>query len=377
MIADELRNELDIPAKAVIMAEGKFSDLSAKTAKGVIRYSEIFDVVGVVDSTLAGKSASDFMEGDIKDVPIFSSVDDALENREADVLVIGVAPAGGKLPESWVEEIKTAISSGLHIVSGLHYFLGDSEEILEFARSADVKIDVGTENKGADRIKEIGTSKNKKTKKVKIFDLRKPPEFDDLRVATGKTDELDRPKVVLTLGTDCAVGKKTTTYELYREAISRDMDAKWIATGQTGIMIGAHEGAVVDRIPSDFVAGVVEEMIYSLRGSDIVFVEGQGSLTHRAYSGVTLSILHGAWPDAIVMVHDPSRNKRSHFPNFDMPDIKKEIEVARKLSADDTEVAAISTWSDGKEIEEDLGIAAANVRKGGRSKLLDAVLEKI
>ncbi|PYZ02557.1 hypothetical protein C8039_01195 [Halogeometricum sp. wsp3] len=129
----------------------------------------------------------------------------------------------------------------------------------------------------------------------------------DLTLGDGRGDEADAD-VVRTMGTDCAVGKRTTTFELYRAATEAGLDAGWVATGQTGILVGADRGVVIDRVPADFVSGVVEDMVLDVaRDHDIVFVEGQAALTHTAYGGVTLGLLHGAAPDAVVLADDPSR----------------------------------------------------------------------
>ena len=225
---------------------------------------------------------------------------------------------------------------------------------------------------------------------VRIFDVREPPDEDDLRVGDGRVDDLDAT-VVLTLGTDCAVGKRTTTFELYRAAKDAGYDAGWVATGQTGIMVGAHRGVVVDRVPADFTAGVVEDLVCGVaEDHDLVFVEGQASLRHRAYSGVTLSILHGAWPDAVVLADDPDRDRRTHFEQFRVESPEREADLVESLA--DTTVAGISTWGDPDEVsverdggdelaDRDAGevstdLPIANVYdEGGPERLLSAVRE--
>ncbi|MFB6148419.1 MAG: DUF1611 domain-containing protein [Halobacteriales archaeon] len=343
-----LREQFDAPAPAIILAEGQFGETGAKTAHGVVMHSEVFEAAVIVDSSQAGRTADEVLgRDDIEPVPIVGSMTDALEQApEAKALVIGVAPAGGALPEEWIPAIREAMAAECDVVSGLHIFLGDDPEWADYAA------DCG----------------------VEIFDVRKPPEEDDLRVADGRIDEYDAD-VVLTLGTDCAIGKRTTTFELYRAAREAGLDAGWVATGQTGIMVGAHRGVVMDRVPADFTAGVMEDLVCGVaEDHDLVFVEGQGALTHRAYSGVTLSILHGSWPDVVVLADEPDREQRSHFEQWPVRGIETEIELIETLA--ETTVAAISTWGDPETVAADYGLPAGNVyHDDGPAALLDAVTE--
>lgn len=344
----DLRSAFDAPTPAVVLAEGEFGTPHGKTANGVVMHSELFDVRAVVDSTTAGRSAPDLLDRpDVPDVPVVDSTDEALDRApDAEALVVGVAPAGGALPEAWVADIETAIEAGCDVVSGLHTFL-----------SAD------------DRWRALADDHG-----VRLFDVRKPPT-DDLRVGDGRVDDLDAD-VVLTLGTDCAVGKRTTTFELYRAARAAGLDAGWVATGQTGIMVGAHRGTVVDRVPADFAAGVVEDMVCDVAADhEFVFVEGQAALTHRAYSGVTLALLHGAWPDAVVLVDDPERTGREDFERFSVAGIERERRLVEDLS--EATIAAVSTWADAPE-EAGYELPAANVyHADGPATLLEAVRREL
>lgn len=345
-----LRRAFDPPVPAIVLAEGEFGTKGGKTANGVVMHSELFETAAVVDSERAPATADEVLDRPALDpVPVVASMDEALEHApEAAALVIGVAPAGGDLPQAWVEDIRTAMRAGCDVVSGLHVFLSEDESWSELADAAGVR----------------------------IFDVRKPPAGDDLRVGDGSVDDVDAD-VVLTMGTDCAVGKRTTTFELYRTARDAGLDAGWVATGQTGIMVGAHQGVVIDRVPSDFVAGVVEDLVTAVADEhDLVFVEGQASLTHRAYSGVTLSLLHGAWPDAVVLADDPGRDVRTHFEQWDVAGVEREVEVIERLS--DAPVAALSTWGDPGTVTSQYGLPAANVYdEGGPADLLAAVREAL
>lgn len=341
-----LRNEFDVPAPVIVLAEGEFGELGGKTANGVVAHGEVFDVRAVVDTETAGRSTRDVLDSpDAPDVPIVESVTAALEIApDAEALVIGVAPAGGALPEAWEADIEDAIRAGCDVVSGLHVFLSEEE------RWRDLAVAHG----------------------ARLFDVRKPPKAADLRVGDGSVDEVDAD-VVLVLGTDCAVGKRTTTVALYQAARASGIDVGWVATGQTGIAIGAHEGIVIDRVPADFAAGAVEDMVKRVATDhELVLVEGQASLTHRAYSGVTLSILHGAWPDAVVLADEPGREQRAHFESFPVAGVDSEVGLIEVIS--DAEVAALSTWGDPKRERERHGLPAADIyAEAGPERLLAAV----
>lgn len=344
-----LRDAFDVPVPTIVLAEGEFGTQGGKTANGTVMHSEVFETRAVVDSTNAGRTTEAVLgKADAPAAPIVSSVEEATDVApDAEALVIGVAPAGGQLPEEWVDDIEAAIAAGCDVVSGLHVFLSEDDHWRALAEDHDVR----------------------------LFDVRKPDE-DVLRVGDGSVDDADAD-VVLTLGTDCAVGKRTTTFELYRAARDRGLDAGWVATGQTGIMVGAHEGVVVDRVPADFTAGVVEDMVLAVAEEhDLVFVEGQASLSHRAYSAVTLGVLHGSWPDVVVLADDPAREQRSHFDRFTVDGVAAEKALVEELS--EATVAAVSTWGDADVEATKYDLPAANVYdEGGAADLLDAVLDSL
>src|SRR6266699_5770616 len=244
--------------RLAILAEGAFEWHYGKTATGVIRYGKD-TVVAVIDSTRAGQDVSQALGAAIgKGIPVVGDINEAL-TYQPDALLIGIATMGGALPVAWRWQLLTAIEAGLDIISGLHFFISDDEEL----RTAAEKYS------------------------VTIWDVRRPP--DKNRVA-----ELipHRPgsHTILMVGSDCAVGKMTVALELDREASNRGLNSAFVATGQTGIMISGN-GLPVDRIISDFVAGMVEEMVIDFTANnDWVFVEGQGALNHPGYSPVTLGL---------------------------------------------------------------------------------------
>ena len=274
--------------RLLILAEGQFGAHSAKTAYGVIRYGPD-EVVAVLDSTRAGENVSAHLPG--FDIPIVGTLAEALAfpNRP-DSLLIGIAPTGGRLPATWRVVIGEAIAEGLDVLSGLHTFVGDDPE---FAAAAAAR----------------GTG---------IIDYRRPP--DRMETAVGRRHAPGK-RVILTVGTDCAIGKMSVALELRRAAIAAGDSASFVATGQTGMMIEGW-GVAVDRLISDFAQGTVEWLVEQgeARG-DWVIVEGQGSLDHPAYSSVTLALIHGATPQAMVMVHKPGLEGHDwdHLPGLSFP----------------------------------------------------------
>lgn len=275
--------------RVAIMAEGNFTLLNAKTATGVIRYSD-HHIVGAIDSTRAGRTIEQCL-GFGGPAPVVATLGELLPARP-DVLLIGIAPSGGRLPDDWRGVIFEAIENHLDVWSGLHFFLTDDEEFAERA-----------EMKG-----------------VRLWDVRRPPA--GLEVAHARALKA-QAFVVLTVGTDCNVGKMTVALELRRAARARGLKAEFVATGQTGILIEG-EGTPLDAVPGDFMAGEVERlvMMHDAAGADVIFVEGQGALLHPGFGPVTLGLMLGAMPDAFVMVHQPSREKFRPGTSIPLPSLE-------------------------------------------------------
>lgn len=259
--------------RLAILAEGSFTPLDGKTAVGVLRYRPE-EVVAVIDSTRAG-CTTDACVALGGAIPVVADLA-AAATHGADSLLIGIAPQGGELPAAWRATVRAAIERGWDVLSGLHGFLADDPEFSALARA----------------------------RGVSFLDVRRPPERRP--VAAGRAAAVDA-LVVLTVGSDCNVGKMTAALELRRGLEARGARTAFVATGQTGIFV-ADQGVAVDAVPADFVAGIVEEMVIeAARGADVVLVEGQGALRHPGYSGVTLSLLHGAAPAALVLCHHSGR----------------------------------------------------------------------
>lgn len=287
---------MQVMRRIAILAEGAFTWRTAKTATGVIRYGKD-QVVAVIDSTRAGQDVSQALQSAAfgPGIPIVRDINEAL-TYQPDTLMIGIAPVGGALPQEWRWQLITAIEAGLNIISGLHFFIADDEELRAAAE------------KGG----------------VSIWDVRRPP--DRQRVAT-LTPHRNGSHTILMVGSDCAVGKMTVALELEREAAQRGLDSAFVASGQTGIMI-ADNGLPVDRIISDFVAGLVEEMVIDFSNRhDWVFVEGQGALNHPGYSPVTLGLIHGSMPDAMIFCHKAGAKTIDGYEHCPLPSLNRLIEI--------------------------------------------------
>lgn len=257
----------------LILADHDFGVMTSKTANSVIRYHP-GRVAAVLDRALAGQTSQQVL-GFGGDIPVVASVSEGLA-RGANAVLIGIAPQGGKLPAEWYDWLREALEAGCDIVSGLHTFLSDDPALADLAR------------------RHGGI----------ITDARKPPA--GIPVASGLARDV-AALVVLTVGTDCNVGKMTAQLQLVQQLRARGVRTTFVATGQTGIMIEGW-GTAVDAVVADFIAGAAEQLV--LRGAedaDVVLVEGQGSINHPGYSGVTLGLLHGACPDAMILCHQPTR----------------------------------------------------------------------
>ena len=336
-------------ARIVILTEGNSTPVDAKTATGILRYRGD-EVVAVLDSQSTGRRVQDVL-GVGGDIPFVGS----LEGVDADTLLIGIAPAGGALPEQWRNVIRTAIERKMEIISGLHVFLSDDTEFAELARAHGVR----------------------------IHDVRRP--------APGLTVGSDRVRNSLchrvhTVGQDCGVGKMLVALELDIALRAAGRDSAFLATGQTGIMI-AGKGVPADRVVSDFVAGAIEELVLEHEHHEIVCVEGQGSLSHPLYSGVTLGLLHGCAPQTMIIGWDPEREKAKstglpvvslerlipayeNLAGFLCP--SKVVAVAANTASFDAGAARDLM----KSTEERLGLPVVDVIRDGCDQLVEIVLAR-
>jgi uncharacterized NAD-dependent epimerase/dehydratase family protein len=321
----------------------------AKTAVGILRYGD-HDVVAVVDRDNAGERVRDHVP-DVQDAPIVESMADA---PDCEALVIGIAPIGGDFDDSWRPDVRTALNRGCDVWAGLHYLLADDDEFAGLA-----------EEHGCE-----------------LRDVRQPP--DDITVADGTAGDVDA-RVVLTVGTDCSSGKMTTAYELRDGARERGIDAAVVPTGQTGIMISGW-GIAIDRTIADFAAGAVERLVHRADDHDVLFVEGQGALTHPAYSGVTLAILHGAQPDSLVMSHVAGRQTHHSYEDYPLLPVEEYAglyeSVAAPVHEARVDAGVLNTQGMDDEpareavaaYEDALGVPATDPVRFGVGETLDAVL---
>ena len=334
----------------MILAEGRSADPHyGKTARGVIRYGTEA-VVAILDSERTGETH----EG----IPIVASVHDALGFNPTTALV-GVATPGGRFPPAWRELLKGCIREGLDLENGLHEYVTDDAELVELAHRHGVQ----------------------------MRDLRKPPE--GLNVPTGQNLQVDA-RIVLTVGSDCGIGKMTVSLELDRQAQRRGLESVFVPTGQTGIAI-AGWGISVDAVVSDFVAGAAEQLVVegAERGGELLWVEGQGSLLHPAYSGVTLGLIHGSAPHAFVLCHLAGSTEIEGYPGHSLLTLPELVALheAISLPARKAPVVAIAlntrTLDEAQaraavdEAEAETGLPADDPVRFGAGKLLDAVLAPV
>src|SRR6184192_2250546 len=287
----------------LILADGQFGPLTSKTANSCIRYFPE-RIVAVFDRVTAGRTVQDVL-GFGGSIPVTGDFARGLA-LGASAVLIGIAPMGGQLPPEWRGWLKTALERGLEIWSGLHTFIADDPELGSLARAQGVR----------------------------ILDVRKPPP--DLPIADGRAAEVD-PYVILTVGSDCNVGKMTAQLELRDELVRRGVRARFVATGQTGIFIEGW-GIAVDAVVADFIAGASEWLVLeAAKDADLILVEGQGSLIHPGYSGVTLGLLHGCCPDALILCHQATREYIGDYhgrePWVKIPPLPELVEIYERAAA--------------------------------------------
>ena len=268
----------DSNRRMVILTDGHSNPLTAKTACSVLRYCQS-EVIAVLDTAAAGQTAEQLL-GTGGTTPVVADLDSA---PDAKTLLIGIAPPGGKIPEHWRPTILEAIARGMKIVSGLHEFLADDPE---FAAAA---VTAGTE----------------------LVDVRNNDEHDVANRVGVRSDCLR----ILTVGQDCCVGKMVVSIEITRDLIARQHQAKFVATGQTGILISG-DGCPIDCVVSDFISGAVEKQVLAGQDHDILCIEGQGSLAHPRYSAVTLGLLHGSIPHGMVLCYEAGRKSIHGMPEI-------------------------------------------------------------
>ena len=293
---------------ALILTNGLLSTNDAKTAHGLIRGTERYTIVGVIDAPTAGQDAGEVLDGKNRNIPIFSSLSESLTYLSSvDYLIIGVATVGGVLPPDMLTIVEEAIKRGLSIVNGLHEYLSEKPEIAELAVQH----------------------------KVQLIDVRKPKARKDLHFWTGEIYDVSCP-IVAVIGMDCALGKRTTARLIRQACEQKNVNAQMIYTGQTGWLQGGKYGFIFDSTLNDFVSGEVEHAIVSCwkeTNADLILVEGQSSL--RNPSGPCgLEFLISGQAKYVVLVHAP---KRTYFDNEahwgKIPSVESEIDIIEKFGS--------------------------------------------
>lgn len=334
--------------RIVILTDGHTNPTTAKTATCVVRYKPA-DVVALLDTTQVGKTSGELL-GVGGNTPIVASLAEA---PSANTLLIGIAPSGGKLPAAWRKIILEAIERGMSIVSGLHDFLSNDPEFVAAAAK----------------------------RRVEIHDVRKNSERDVANRLNIRDDCLR----IHTVGQDCSVGKMLASVEITNALKARGEDAKFIATGQTGIMVEG-DGVPIDCVVSDFVNGAIEKQILAQQHHNILVIEGQGSISHPRYSAVTCGLLHGCMPHGLIMVYEAGRRKVYGMDYIDLKPLDELVKAyeafgslamptrvigfainTRQLSPEEAE-------AERKRVKQEFGLPACDVIRHGSDELVDAVL---
>jgi uncharacterized NAD-dependent epimerase/dehydratase family protein len=342
---------------AIVYCEKQFGKMDGKTANGLVRFSLRYSIVGVIDGDKAGQDAGEVLDGKKNGIPIYRDLSQALEQQNVTpkYFIYGMAPLDGLLSKLEGQVIFHAMEKGMDIVNGLHEFLTDDESFVRKAQTCDVR----------------------------IVDIRKPKQKKDLSLFSGRIFDVKCPKIAI-LGTDSAIGKRTTATMLTRALSNAGLKAIMVATGQTALIQGARYGVALDAIPEQYVSGEMEAAVveaYELEQPDVLIIEGQGALSHPAYLS-SCFIIRGSRPDAIILQHAPGREMLGDYPKLPMPSIESEIKLVESFSGSKIIGIAINhenlTDDDVSDVvghyESKFGVAATDVLTKGSSKLVEKIL---
>ena len=326
-----------IDGKALVYCEGAFNTPNGKTAHGLVRFTERYEVVGVLDTTYAGQDAGQVLDGKANGIPIFANIEDASKalskaGNTPRTLVIGLAPDGGRLPSEAKGTIKKALQKGWNVDSGLHDFLTNDPELVKLGQE----------------------------KGCRIRDVRKTPDRDKLHFFTGDIEKVDCLKLAI-LGTDSALGKRTTAWIIVHALRKAGLKAEMIGTGQTAWMQGAKYSMVMDSCINDFVSGEIEHAVvsaYENEDPDVIVIEGQGSLMNPAYPG-GFEILAAGRPDFVIMQHAPKRVEYDGFPGYKLHSLKEQINAVEVISG--KKVMAITVNHELMESDKEIMEACKNI----------------
>ncbi|MGB5759785.1 MAG: DUF1611 domain-containing protein [Acidimicrobiales bacterium] len=313
-VQSDAPSEIQRP-RAIVYCEANFGAIDGKTANGLVRHSEKYEIVSVIDSRLAGHDAGMVLDGEPNGIPVCGDLDGALTEAGAkpELFIVGVAPTSGLLSTAERSVLLDAMSRGLSLVNGLHEFLNDDPE---FAAAAVIN-------------------------SVVITDVRRPRAKVDLRMFNGGILDVSCPRIAV-LGTDGAIGKRTTATILTRVLNAHGVNAVLVGTGQTSLIQGARHGVALDAVPAQFVTGELEAAVveaFETENPDVIIVEGQGALSHPTYLSST-AVLRGSLPAAVILQHAPARRTISDFPMFAMPTPESEINLIETFA--DTKVIGVT-----------------------------------
>jgi uncharacterized NAD-dependent epimerase/dehydratase family protein len=344
---------------AIVYCEANFGAGDGKTANGLVRHSERYEILSVIDSTRAGQDAGTVLDGEANGIPVLGDLAEALTSAGAtpEWFIFGMAPAAGLLSIHERSVVLEAIALGMNVVNGLHEFLNDDPV---FTAAADAS-------------------------GVTILDVRKPREKKDLRLFSGRIDAVTCPRIAV-LGTDSAIGKRTTATILTRVLNENGLKAVMVGTGQTGLIQGARYGVALDAIPSQFCSGEMEAAVvdaFEGEAPDVIVIEGQGALSHPAYLTSTF-ILRGSRPDAVILQHAPGRTRLGDFADLPTPSPADEIRLIEAF-APDTRVIGLTLNHEGLSdaevtaaitlYEAELGLPATDALTRPTEDLLVMVLD--
>jgi len=333
--------------RLIILTEGHSEPITAKTASSVLRYKP-GEVVALLDTTQAGKTAQQVL-GVGGEIPVVANLDAA---PEANALMLGIAPPGGRIPEAWRPVILAAIDRGMDVVSGLHDFLCADPD---FAKAA-------------------------KAKGVQLIDVRKNNERDVAHRQNIREECLR----IHTVGQDCSLGKMLVALELTQALKKAGNDAKFVATGQTGILIEG-DGAPIDCVVADFISGAVEKLVLANQHHDVLLVEGQGSLAHPRYSAVTLGLLHGCMPHGMIMCYEVGRKNVNGMEHVALTSLPKLVEVYETMAnlmgpsrvigvaMNTRNVTDAEADTERERVRRELGLPVCDVLRHGPDELAAAV----
>ncbi len=305
----------DVMATAFVYCEAHFGKIDGKTANGLVRYSEKYTILSVIDSEKAGLDAGDVLDNKPNGILVCRDLADALDHAGfvPDFFIFGVAPASGMLSAEERAVVLEAMGLGMNIVNGLHEFFNEDPEFVAASEAGNVQ----------------------------ILDVRRPRDKKDLRMFSGRLVEVTCPRIAV-LGTDCAIGKRTTATILAQALNDHGIKAVLVGTGQTGLIQGARYGIALDAVPSQFCSGEMEAVVieaFEGENPDVIIIEGQGALSHPAYSTSSF-ILRGSCPDGVVLQHAPGRSHRCDFAQMAMPTPASEIHLIETFA--DTKVIGLT-----------------------------------